>query len=183
MQENLPKLEIFIRKIFVLTKLENLRFQKKKRVFFHFVAIIKLNEATALIAKPCIWLTNNFYRFRRQKAHHMCFIVACFSIFATINSRYWPFKCFMHITCDHATHAACLHDITVLIACFTHTGKPRLIWFQFHQTLRTYLYDRVWDFYFYVNKDWPERPVILHFPGMTATVSGFSFRFQFKLWI
>ncbi|KAK9872623.1 hypothetical protein WA026_018756 [Henosepilachna vigintioctopunctata] len=40
---------------------------------------------------------------------------------------------------------------------------------KFHQTLRTYLNDRVWDFHFYVNKEWPEQPVILHFPGMTKT--------------
>ncbi|XP_044762514.1 uncharacterized protein LOC123319541 [Coccinella septempunctata] len=40
---------------------------------------------------------------------------------------------------------------------------------KFHQTLTTYLNDRVWDFHFYVNKDWPERPVVLHFPGMTKT--------------
>ncbi|KAG8305904.1 hypothetical protein J6590_059540 [Homalodisca vitripennis] len=41
--------------------------------------------------------------------------------------------------------------------------------FQFHQTLRTYLNDRVWDFYFYVSKEWPDQPVCLHFPGMTQT--------------
>ncbi|KAL3278550.1 hypothetical protein HHI36_016097, partial [Cryptolaemus montrouzieri] len=40
---------------------------------------------------------------------------------------------------------------------------------KFHQTLKTFLNDRVWDFHFYVNKDWPERAVILHFPGMTKT--------------
>nr|CAD7424824.1 unnamed protein product [Timema monikensis] len=41
----------------------------------------------------------------------------------------------------------------------------------FHQTLKTFLNDRVWDFYFYVNKSWPEEPVCLHFPGMTLSVS------------
>ncbi|KAF2903919.1 hypothetical protein ILUMI_02259, partial [Ignelater luminosus] len=40
---------------------------------------------------------------------------------------------------------------------------------KFHQTLKTYLNDRVWDFYFYVSKSWPEEPVLLHFPGMTKT--------------
>ncbi|XP_075152084.1 uncharacterized protein LOC142226095 [Haematobia irritans] len=40
---------------------------------------------------------------------------------------------------------------------------------KFHQTIRTYLNDRVWDFKFYVSKDWPEKPIILHFPGCTLT--------------
>lgn len=43
--------------------------------------------------------------------------------------------------------------------------------FQFHQTLLTYMHDKVWNFYFYVANDWPEVPVCLHFPGMTLTVS------------
>lgn len=43
--------------------------------------------------------------------------------------------------------------------------------FQIHQTLQTYLKDRVWDFHFYVTKTWPEQLVVLHFPGMTQTVS------------
>lgn len=48
--------------------------------------------------------------------------------------------------------------------------------FQFHQTLKTYLNDRVWDFHFYVAKNWPDQPVILHFPGMTKTVSDKDYR-------
>ncbi|XP_017485855.1 PREDICTED: uncharacterized protein LOC108374380 [Rhagoletis zephyria] len=40
---------------------------------------------------------------------------------------------------------------------------------KFHQTIKTYLNDRVWDFHFYVSKDWPEKPIILHFPGCTLT--------------
>ncbi|XP_024084161.1 glycine N-acyltransferase-like protein 2 isoform X2 [Cimex lectularius] len=40
---------------------------------------------------------------------------------------------------------------------------------KFHQTILTYLKDKVWDFYFYVAKDWPSDPIILHFPGMTST--------------
>ncbi|CAH2018884.1 unnamed protein product [Acanthoscelides obtectus] len=40
---------------------------------------------------------------------------------------------------------------------------------KFHQTLKTFLKDRVWEFYFYVTKTWPEQAVILHFPGMTKT--------------
>ncbi|XP_050297231.1 glycine N-acyltransferase-like protein 2 isoform X4 [Anthonomus grandis grandis] len=40
---------------------------------------------------------------------------------------------------------------------------------KFHQTLKTYLNDRVWDFHFYVTKTWPEQAVILHFPGMTRS--------------
>jgi hypothetical protein len=42
--------------------------------------------------------------------------------------------------------------------------------FQFHQTLKTYLNDRVWEFYFYVSKSWPETRVCMHFPGMTISV-------------
>ncbi|XP_017858033.1 PREDICTED: uncharacterized protein LOC108610444 [Drosophila arizonae] len=40
---------------------------------------------------------------------------------------------------------------------------------KFHQTIKTYLNDRIWDFKFYVAKDWPEKPIILHFPGCTLT--------------
>lgn len=40
---------------------------------------------------------------------------------------------------------------------------------KFHQTIKTYLNDRVWQFYFYVTKNWPEDPVCLHFPGCTLT--------------
>ncbi|XP_019870155.1 uncharacterized protein LOC109598692 [Aethina tumida] len=43
---------------------------------------------------------------------------------------------------------------------------------KFHQTLKTFLNDRVWDFHFYVSKSWPDEPVILHFPGMTLTPNG-----------
>ncbi|XP_017778395.1 PREDICTED: uncharacterized protein LOC108564033 [Nicrophorus vespilloides] len=42
---------------------------------------------------------------------------------------------------------------------------------KFHQTVKTYINDRVWDFHFYVAKSWPEQVVTLHFPGMTRTVS------------
>lgn len=53
--------------------------------------------------------------------------------------------------------------------------KKRLIFcfclFQFHQTLKTYLNDHVWDFHFYIPRTWPDQAVILHFPGMTGTVS------------
>lgn len=49
----------------------------------------------------------------------------------------------------------------------TNTG---ILLLQFHQTLKTYLNDRVWEFHFYVSKSWPDQPVILHFPGMTKTV-------------
>nr|NP_001260047.1 uncharacterized protein Dmel_CG15628, isoform B [Drosophila melanogaster]NP_608861.2 uncharacterized protein Dmel_CG15628, isoform A [Drosophila melanogaster]AAF50978.3 uncharacterized protein Dmel_CG15628, isoform A [Drosophila melanogaster]AAN71444.1 RE58324p [Drosophila melanogaster]AGB92583.1 uncharacterized protein Dmel_CG15628, isoform B [Drosophila melanogaster] len=38
---------------------------------------------------------------------------------------------------------------------------------KFHQTIKTYLNDRIWDFKFYVAKDWPDKPIILHFPGCT----------------
>lgn len=46
---------------------------------------------------------------------------------------------------------------------------------QFHQTVKTYLNDRVWQFYFYVSKNWPEQPICLHFPGCTLTVSGLNY--------
>lgn len=42
---------------------------------------------------------------------------------------------------------------------------------QFHQTIQTYLNNKVWDFHFYVAKNWPEDPICLHFPGCTSTVS------------
>uniref|UniRef100_A0A8D8P757 (northern house mosquito) hypothetical protein n=2 Tax=Culex pipiens TaxID=7175 RepID=A0A8D8P757_CULPI len=41
---------------------------------------------------------------------------------------------------------------------------------KFHQTIRTYLKDKVWQFYFYISKAWPEDPICLHFPGCTFTV-------------
>ncbi|XP_038114320.1 uncharacterized protein LOC119768052 isoform X3 [Culex quinquefasciatus] len=40
---------------------------------------------------------------------------------------------------------------------------------KFHQTIRTYLKDKVWQFYFYISKAWPEDPICLHFPGCTFT--------------
>lgn len=43
---------------------------------------------------------------------------------------------------------------------------------KFHQTVKTYINDRVWDFHFYVAKSWPEQVVTLHFPGMTRTPQG-----------
>ncbi|XP_071448140.1 uncharacterized protein [Hetaerina americana] len=43
---------------------------------------------------------------------------------------------------------------------------------KFHQTIKTYLHDRVWDFHFYVSKSWPEDPIILHFPGITSLPGG-----------
>ena len=42
---------------------------------------------------------------------------------------------------------------------------------QFHQTLLTYIQDRVWDFNFYVANNWPDDAICLHFPGMTLSVS------------
>ncbi|KAL5281954.1 hypothetical protein ACFFRR_005319 [Megaselia abdita] len=40
---------------------------------------------------------------------------------------------------------------------------------KFHQTIKTYLNDRIWQFHFYVSKKWPEDPICLHFPGCTLT--------------
>lgn len=42
--------------------------------------------------------------------------------------------------------------------------------FKFHQTIQTYLNNKVWDFHFYVAKNWPEDPICVHFPGCTSTV-------------
>ncbi|KAI5748178.1 hypothetical protein M8J77_022770 [Diaphorina citri] len=41
---------------------------------------------------------------------------------------------------------------------------------KFHQTLRTFLNDKVYDFHFYISKSWPEDPICLHFPGMTKSL-------------
>ncbi|XP_065220861.1 uncharacterized protein LOC135845914 [Planococcus citri] len=43
---------------------------------------------------------------------------------------------------------------------------------KFHQTLKTYLEDHVWNFHFYVSKSWPRDPICLHFPGITAHENG-----------
>ncbi|XP_031787670.1 uncharacterized protein LOC100114973 isoform X1 [Nasonia vitripennis] len=43
---------------------------------------------------------------------------------------------------------------------------------KFHQTLLTYIRNKVWEFHFYVANDWPEVPVCLHFPGMTLSCHG-----------
>ncbi|XP_053679033.1 uncharacterized protein LOC128729510 [Anopheles nili] len=40
---------------------------------------------------------------------------------------------------------------------------------KFHQTIKTYLNNRVWRFQFYKAKRWPVDPVCLHFPGCTYT--------------
>lgn len=47
---------------------------------------------------------------------------------------------------------------------------------QFHQTIKTYLNDRVWRFQFYRAKTWPQDPVCLHFPGCTYTVSIIAYK-------
>ncbi|XP_012141193.2 uncharacterized protein LOC100880491 isoform X1 [Megachile rotundata] len=46
---------------------------------------------------------------------------------------------------------------------------------KFHQTLLTYMRDRVWDFHFYVANNWPEDAICLHFPGMTLSPHGLLF--------
>ncbi|KAG8035041.1 hypothetical protein G9C98_001531 [Cotesia typhae] len=43
---------------------------------------------------------------------------------------------------------------------------------KFHQTVLTYMKNKVWEFNFYVANDWPEVPVCLHFPGMTLSPHG-----------
>lgn len=40
---------------------------------------------------------------------------------------------------------------------------------KFHQTIKTYLKDRIWIFNFYISKTWPDDPICLHFPGCTFT--------------
>lgn len=49
--------------------------------------------------------------------------------------------------------------------------KSKKVFLQFHQTIKTYLNHRVWQFYFYAVKSWPEdeTPVFIHFPGCTST--------------
>ncbi|KAI8421552.1 hypothetical protein MSG28_009585 [Choristoneura fumiferana] len=37
------------------------------------------------------------------------------------------------------------------------------------KTIQTYRNNKVWDFHFYVAKNWPEDPICLHFPGCTST--------------
>ncbi|XP_017752980.1 PREDICTED: uncharacterized protein LOC108545729 [Eufriesea mexicana] len=46
---------------------------------------------------------------------------------------------------------------------------------KFHQTLLTYMQDRVWDFNFYVANGWPDDAICLHFPGMTLSPHGLLF--------
>ncbi|XP_043522520.1 uncharacterized protein LOC122535228 [Frieseomelitta varia] len=46
---------------------------------------------------------------------------------------------------------------------------------KFHQTLLTYIQDRVWDFNFYVANNWPDDAICLHFPGMTLSPHGLMF--------
>ncbi|CAB0041729.1 unnamed protein product [Trichogramma brassicae] len=43
---------------------------------------------------------------------------------------------------------------------------------KFHQTLLTYMRNKVWEFHFYVADDWPQVPLCLHFPGMTLSCHG-----------
>ncbi|KAK0159636.1 hypothetical protein PV327_010730 [Microctonus hyperodae] len=43
---------------------------------------------------------------------------------------------------------------------------------KFHQTVLTYMKDRVWEFHFYVADEWPTVPICLHFPGMTLSPHG-----------
>ncbi|XP_076761951.1 uncharacterized protein LOC143429952 [Xylocopa sonorina] len=46
---------------------------------------------------------------------------------------------------------------------------------KFHQTVLTYIRDRVWDFHFYVANNWPDDTICLHFPGMTLSPHGLLF--------
>ncbi|XP_012264274.2 helicase SWR1-like [Athalia rosae] len=47
---------------------------------------------------------------------------------------------------------------------------------KFHQTLLTYLEERVWEFHFYVANGWPKlSPICLHFPGMTLSPHGLPY--------
>ncbi|KAG7190176.1 hypothetical protein KM043_006302 [Ampulex compressa] len=43
---------------------------------------------------------------------------------------------------------------------------------KFHQTVETYMRDKVWDFHFYVANDWPKSAICIHFPGMTLSPHG-----------
>lgn len=62
--------------------------------------------------------------------------------------------------------------LTIFITiAFLTQYQYKYILLQFHQTVKTYLKDCVWEFHFYVSKDWPNDPICLHFPGMTSSVS------------
>lgn len=65
--------------------------------------------------------------------------------------------------------------------CETHRFDPICFSAQFHQTLLTYMRDKVWDFHFYVANGWPEDAICLHFPGMTLSVSIESVRYSFQI--
>lgn len=56
---------------------------------------------------------------------------------------------------------------------FASQGRTSNSWtfmcLQFHQTIKTYLFHRVWQFHFYVSKNWPDEEICLHFPGCTLT--------------
>ncbi|XP_055837863.1 uncharacterized protein LOC129906210 isoform X2 [Episyrphus balteatus] len=41
-----------------------------------------------------------------------------------------------------------------------------------HQTINIYIKNRIWDFHFYVSKEWPQKPVLIQFPGCTLTPGG-----------
>uniref|UniRef100_A0A0C9RGJ7 RimI protein n=1 Tax=Fopius arisanus TaxID=64838 RepID=A0A0C9RGJ7_9HYME len=43
---------------------------------------------------------------------------------------------------------------------------------KFHQTVLTYMRNKVWQFHFYVADGWPAVPICLHFPGMTLSPHG-----------
>lgn len=43
---------------------------------------------------------------------------------------------------------------------------------KFHQTLLTYMRNRVWEFHFYVANGWPDETICIHFPGMTLSPHG-----------
>ncbi|XP_014600062.1 PREDICTED: uncharacterized protein LOC106784730 isoform X1 [Polistes canadensis] len=51
-------------------------------------------------------------------------------------------------------------------------GKHLPLSLKFHQTLLTYMKDKVWEFYFYVPNEWPNIQICLHFPGMTLSPHG-----------
>ncbi|XP_047353696.1 uncharacterized protein LOC124950680 isoform X1 [Vespa velutina] len=51
-------------------------------------------------------------------------------------------------------------------------GKHLPLSLKFHQTLLTYMKDKVWEFYFYVPNEWPNVQICLHFPGMTLSPHG-----------
>lgn len=75
--------------------------------------------------------------------------------------------------CVYMVNAQLSNNVSLLrksFGCMNQSSHFRCL-LQFHQTIKTYIKDKVWDFYFYVSLQWPDVLICLHFPGCTLTVS------------